>query len=983
MTEKIRIYDIAKKLKLPNKVIIDLLDEKLNIKVKSHASTISQAESDKLMGLMGKSYDEKTKAKPAESDKPQPTEKKEEPVQAQEFKKSPETPKYPQKQDRPVIEHRKQQAYDHREAKDRRPFPDRNKEKPSSEYNNTQQDKKTDKRQGGYRPEGKSGNRQQQGGYRPDRRPDNKQQGGHSPEGRPNNRHQGGYRPDRRPDNKQQGGHNPEGRPDNRYQGGYRPDGSPGNRQQGGYRPDGRSGNRQQGGYRPGTDNRTDGRNPNVKKVIDQNLKLAKQGMPTKTDKGQHRFPPRADNKVDVVRKVEGGRPDNKFQKTDRPFNKKPMPGAQQQTPDVAKTAPVKKDFGRKKDKYKGKPDTLTKEEKLERTKALQEKIKKKKKSAKDELEAQKVTELFVDKPMTVGELAEKLNMSVAEVVKQVMLSGVLATVNQVIDISTIKAVSEKLEFTVIDKQREESTVEGTEQEIKEEVKIDETKLLPRAPVVTIMGHVDHGKTTLLDAIRASKHKIVSTEVGGITQSIGAYTVDIDEKKIVFIDTPGHEAFTAMRARGARVTDIAILVVAADDGIMPQTIEAINHAKAAKVPIIIAVNKIDKPEADPDRVLQQLTEYSLVPEKWGGDTICVMVSALQGTNLDELLEYILLVAEMEELKADPTTSATGVIIEAKLDKGKGAVASLLVQSGTLKIGDHIIAGSIGGKVRALISDTGERIEKAGPSTPVEILGFSEVPQSGDKFESFKTDKESKILLDQRKEQERSSRLESMAPVQVKKETIKDDELEQKELNIIIKSNTHGSAEAVSGALNQLKSKQVLVNIIHIGIGDISEADVMLAAASNATIIGFSVKEDQNAVRIATEKDVLIRKYGIIYQILEDIEKTMLGLLKPEMKEVEIGKAEVRQIFTIGKTVKIAGCYVLEGKIIRNKTASVIRNGKELYKGTISQLKRFKDDVKEVAQGYECGISFSKFNDFEEGDIINVMSMEEIERETLV
>ncbi len=939
MTEKIRIYDIAKKLKLPNKLVIDLLEEKLNIKVKSHASTISQVEMDKFLNLMSKTQDEKTKAVPSKTDTPKPTEKKEEPVKQQELKKTPEKPKHPQKPEKPVTHQRQQHKYGHRdrEGKDRRPYYDKNKEKPSSESNNAQHKN----RYGNNKDDNRSYNRSYN-------------------------------KPDSRPGS----------RPDNKY---GRTDGRGSS-----HRTDNRSGNRSDNRYRPNKpfDGRTDGRNrsdsPTIKKVIDQNLKLAKQGMPTKTDKGQHRFPSRPETKVDGGRKFDGSRPDNKFQKADRSFNKKAIaPQIPQPSQETPKALPAKKDFGRKKDKYRGKDDALSKDEKLERTKALQEKLKKKKKVAREAQEVQKVTELYIDKPITVGELAERLNLSIAEVVKQVMLTGVLATVNQVIDLSTIKAVSEKLEFTVIEKSKEEVKAEKPEvQEEIKEVKVDESKLKTRAPVVTIMGHVDHGKTTLLDAIRASKHKIVTTELGGITQSIGAYTVNIDEKKIVFIDTPGHEAFTAMRARGARVTDIAILVVAADDGIMPQTIEAINHAKAAKVPIIIAVNKIDKPEADPDRVLQQLTEYELVPEKWGGDTICVMVSALQGTNLDELLEYILLVAEMEELKADPTTNAQGVIIEAKLDKGKGAVASLLVQSGILKVGDFIIAGNIGGKVRALISDTGERLEEAGPSTPVEILGFSEVPQSGDKFEAFKTDKECKTLLDQRKEKERSTRLEAMAPVQVKKETIKE-EIEQKELNIIIKSNTHGSAEAVSGALQQLKSKQVLVNIIHIGIGDISEADVMLAAASNATIIGFSVKEDQNALRIATEQGVLIRKYGIIYQILEDIEKTMLGLLKPEIKEVEIGKAEVRQIFTIGKTVKIAGCYVLEGKVIRNKTASVIRNGKEIYKGTINQLKRFKDDVKEVAQGYECGISFSKFNDFEEGDIINVMSMEEIERETLV
>ena len=572
------------------------------------------------------------------------------------------------------------------------------------------------------------------------------------------------------------------------------------------------------------------------------------------------------------------------------------------------------------------------------------------------------------------------MNIGAGEIVKQLMMSGILATVNQTIDVSTVKSLSTKLEFTLIEKEESE---EENKAETEEKEVVDESKLMLRAPVVTIMGHVDHGKTTLLDAIRAIKHKIVNTEVGGITQSIGAYTVNINSKKIVFIDTPGHEAFTAMRARGAQSTDIAILVVAADDGIMPQTIEAINHAKAAKVPIIVAINKMDKPGADPDRVLQQLTEYNLVPEKWGGDTICVTVSALQGTNLDELLEYIILVAEVEDLKADPDKSATGIIIEAKLDKGKGAVATLLVQAGTLKVGDYVVAGNVGGRVRALFDDHGERVKSAGPSTPVEILGLTEIPQAGDRFEVVGSDKEMKTLVTDRKDEEKISKFDAIAPAQVRKEMIIQDQEKTSNLNIIIKSNTHGSAEAVSASLQQLISKHIFVKIIHVGIGDISEADVMLASASNAIIIGFSVKEDQNAVRIAANEGVDIRKYDIIYQIIEDIEKTMLGLLQPELKEVSLGTAEVRQIFTIGKTTKIAGCYVLDGKIQRNKLAKVMRNGKEIFKGNIDQLKRFKDDVKEVATGFECGISFSKFNDIQEGDIIKVSTVEEIERETLV
>ena len=436
-----------------------------------------------------------------------------------------------------------------------------------------------------------------------------------------------------------------------------------------------------------------------------------------------------------------------------------------------------------------------------------------------------------------------------------------------------------------------------------------------------------------------------------------------------------------MRARGAKATDIAILVVAADDGIMPQTIEAINHAKAAEIPIIVAVNKIDKPGANPDKILQQLTEHGLVPEEWGGDTITVKVSALQGVGIDELLEYILLVADMEELKANPKAEASGVVIEANLDKGKGPVATLLVQNGTLRVGNCIVVGTACGRVRALLSDSGERIQKAEPSTPVEILGLTEVPQAGDYFEVVQNEKEMKAIIDKRKERERDKRIEATLPAHIRREAVAGDN-DIPQLNLIIKANTHGSAEAVSQAIAQLESQLIKTKIIHVGVGDISEADVMLASASGALILGFTVKEDSNALAAAEKEGVVIKKYDIIYQILEDIEKTMLSLLQPETKEVQLGKAEIRQIFTIGKTTKIAGCYVTEGKIIRSKNAVLIRDGKEIFTGVIDQLKRFKDDDKEVAQGFECGISFAKFNDLQIGDIIQVSTTEEVERTSL-
>ena len=627
--------------------------------------------------------------------------------------------------------------------------------------------------------------------------------------------------------------------------------------------------------------------------------------------------------------------------------------------------------------------DKISKEEEQERISLEKAAAQKHKKRMHKEEEKEAVTQLVVNTAMTIQELADKINKTPAEIVKFLMLNGIMATVNQLIDVDVIKKVCAEYGLEVLDEDLDAFVqAEMEKEEKKEKLKADEKNMIPRAPVISIMGHVDHGKTTLLDSIRASKHKIVNTEVGGITQSIGAYTIYLhDGRKVVFLDTPGHEAFTEMRARGAKATDIAILVVAADDGIMPQTIEAINHAKAAEIPVIVAVNKIDKAGADPDRILTQLTEHGLVPEAWGGDTITCNVSALQRQGIDELLEYILVVADMADLKANPKAPATGVVIEANLDKGKGPVATLLVQNGTLRVGNCVVVGTACGKDRALLSDSGEKIKEAEPSTPVEILGLTEVPQAGDTFEVVGNEKEMKAIIEKRKETERTKRLDEMLPAHIRKEAVSGEE-NIPQLNLIIKANTHGAAEAVSQAIAQMDSDEIATKIIHVGVGDISEADVMLASASNALILGFTVKEDPNALAAAEREHVTIKKYDIIYQILEDMEKTMLSLLEPEIKEVALGKAEIRQVFTIGKTTKIAGCYVLEGKIQRNKTAVLVRNGQEIFRGAIDQLKRFKDDVKEVAQGFECGISFAKFNDLQEGDIIEVSTTEEVERQSL-
>ncbi len=688
-------------------------------------------------------------------------------------------------------------------------------------------------------------------------------------------------------------------------------------------------------------------------------------------------FPPKGDSSAS------GEKTENKQKRPERPeSSKKPIQRhiISQEIYETKGPSKKRNDNSRKKDK------DFNKKEEQERISLEKAAAQKHKKRSHKEEEIKEITSIVVTHAMTISELSEKINHTPAEIVKFLMMNGIMATVNQLIDVDVIKKICAEYNLEVLEEDLDAYIEEEMEKEEEKKAltEVDKKLLKKRAPVVSIMGHVDHGKTTLLDSIRASKHKIVATEVGGITQSIGAYTVYLDnnkEKKIVFVDTPGHEAFTEMRARGAKATDIAILVVAADDGIMPQTIEAINHAKAADVPIIVAVNKIDKPGANPDKILQQLTEHGLVPEEWGGETITVKVSALQGTGIDELLEYILLVADVQDLKANPKAEASGVVIEANLDKGKGPVATLLVQNGTLRVGNCVVVGTACGRVRALLSDSGERIQKAEPSTPVEILGLTEVPQAGDRFEVVKNEKEMKAIVDKRKEKERDKRLEAMLPAHIRRESAAgDDDIPQ--LNLIIKANTHGSAEAVSQAIAQLESKEIKTKIIHVGVGDISEADVMLASASGALILGFTVKEDANAVAAAEKEGVTIKKYDIIYQILEDIEKTMLSLLEPEVKEVELGKAEVRQVFTIGKTTRIAGCYVTEGKIVRSKNAVLIRNGEKIFSGAIDQLKRFKDDVKEVAQGFECGISFSKWNDIEVGDIIEVSTTEEVERQSL-
>lgn len=579
-------------------------------------------------------------------------------------------------------------------------------------------------------------------------------------------------------------------------------------------------------------------------------------------------------------------------------------------------------------------------------------------------------TYVEVGESINVQEFSKLIKREVNEVIKALFMLGVMVTINQDIDFDTAQLIGDNFGVEVGQKAPEEDPTEIPEVDDPPE------KRVPRPPVITVMGHVDHGKTSLLDAIR--KTNVTSREAGGITQHIGAYKVNYQGKQIVFLDTPGHEAFTAMRARGAQVTDVAILVVAADDGVMPQTIEAINHAKAAKVPIIVAINKIDRPGANPDHVKQQLAEHELIPEDWGGDTIMVPVSAHQKTGISDLLEMILLVAEMQELKANPNLPAHGTIIEAQLDKGRGPVATVLVQRGTLHIGDTIIAGTSYGKVRAMINDRGEKVKKALPSTPVEVLGLNDVPAAGDILDST-DEKTARGVAEKRiaKKKEEEIKLNSKVSLDDLFQRIKEGEI--KELNIVVKADVQGTIEALKASLEKIKNDEVKVAVVHAGVGAITESDVMLASAANALIIGFNVRPDANARKAAETEKVDVRTYRVIYDAINDVEAAIRGMLAPKFKEVIQGRVEIRQLITISK-LKIAGCYVVEGKVTNSSKVRVVRDGIVVHEGVIESLRRFKDDVKEVAQGFECGITLEKFSDLKEGDIFEVYDMEEIAAE---
>ena len=618
----------------------------------------------------------------------------------------------------------------------------------------------------------------------------------------------------------------------------------------------------------------------------------------------------------------------------------------------------VKKQKLNQKSQRRGKPVKSRKEQEAEQMRRL-------------EMERQRRQRLEIKIPdeITVGELASRLKVQAAEIIKRLMSVGVMASISDVIDYDTAALVAMEIGAKV-----EKEVFVTIEERLFEPEEDKDEDLVKRSPIVVVMGHVDHGKTSLLDAIR--KTNVTTGEAGGITQHIGAYQVRINGEAITFLDTPGHEAFTAMRARGAQITDIAVLVVAADDGIMPQTVEAINHAKAANVSIIVAINKIDKPTANPDKVKQELTEYGLVPEEWGGDVICVPVSAKTGENIDTLLEMINLVAEVQELKANPNRMATGTVIEARLDKGRGPVATMLVQNGTLHTGDVIIAGAALGRVRVMLDDRGNRIQAAGPSMPVEITGLAEVPAAGDTFHAVEDERLAKELVEQRKQEAKEEQFSAYRKVTLDNLFSQISEGEMKELPIIVKADVQGSVEAVKQSLEKISNEEVRVKVIHGAVGAVSESDVMLANASNAIIVGFNVRPDPVAKEMAEREDVEIRLYRIIYDAINEITDAMKGMLAPKYRDVDLGRAEVRQVYKISSVGTVAGCYVLDGKLARNAKIRVVRDGIVVAEDEMSSLKRFKDDAKEVAKGYECGVTLEKFADIKEGDIFEAYITEE-------
>ena len=811
-------------------------------------------------------------------------------------------------------------------------------------------------RQGGYNRDGqRDGNRQ--GGYNRDGQRDGNRQGGFNRDGQRDGNRQGGFNRDGQRDGNRQGGFNRDGQRDGNRQGGFNRDGQRDGNRQGGYNRDGQRDGNRQGGYnrdgqrdgnRQGGFNRDGQRDGN--RQGGYNRDGGRQG-------GYGRDGQRDGNR-------QGGRDGRGGLNIPKPSFDTPMAQKQQNTK-ASKNA-YKKEHDARKDRDEELRGKNAKGGKGVKAPVMQQ-------PKKAEAKVEEIKTIVIPETITIKELAEKMKLQPSAIVKKLFLQGTIVTINQEIDFEKAEEIA--MEYDVLcEKEKKINVIE----ELLREEEEDEKDMVSRPPVICVMGHVDHGKTSLLDAIRQSN--VTSREAGGITQHIGAYVVEANGQRITFLDTPGHEAFTAMRMRGAQATDIAILVVAADDGVMPQTVEAINHAKAAGVEIIVAVNKIDKPSANVERVKQELSEYELIPEDWGGSTVFVPVSAHTKEGIPELLEMILLTAEVKELKANPNRKARGLVIEAQLDKGRGPVATVLVQKGTLKVGDSIAAGSCYGRVRAMMDDKGNRVKEAGPSTPVEILGLNDVPNAGEVFVALQNEKEARSFAETFITEGKNKLIED-----TKAKLSLDDLFSQikagnvKELPIIVKADVQGSVEAVKQSLVKLSNEEVVVKVIHGGVGTINESDVTLASASNAIIIGFNVRPDATAKSIADREKVDMRLYRVIYQAIEDVEAAMKGMLDPVYEEQVTGHAIVRQTFKASGVGTIAGSYVLDGKITRGSKARITREGEQIFEGPLASLKRFKDDVKEVNAGYECGLVFEGFNDLKEDDMIEIYIMVEVPR----
>ena len=958
-----RVYELSKEINVPNKELVEYLS-KSNSDIKTHSSSVSDAEAESARKYFAKGRNtSETKEQAPKTETPKTETPKTETPKT-------ETPKTetaagadaskdaaPKKK---IFASYNPQNSGRKEVRDQRRPSDRRDGRPGDRRDNkvrpdgrpVERIRPRDNAKPGERPS----DRVRPDGTMVDRKP--------RPDARPAERRQDG-RPD---DNRRQDGRPGDGRrQDGRPGDGRRQDGRPGDNR----RQDGRAGdNRRQDG-RPGDNRRQDGRPGDNRRQDGRPGDNRRQDGRSGDNRRQDgRF---ADRRQDGRNQDRNAAPDNRrtggndrnnFRKDDRNSG---FDGGE-----AIKEREAKEQRNRDRENRKRDNSSYDKTERMENTKALEKNMNKVKQQQK-KAEEETIRTLTLPDTLTVKELADMMKIAPAALVKKLFLQGTVVTINQEIDFDTAEEIA--LEYNCICEH--EVKVDVIEELLKEE-EDDPSTLVPRPPVVCVMGHVDHGKTSLLDAIRSTH--VTSREAGGITQHIGAYTVEAHGQQITFLDTPGHEAFTAMRMRGAKSTDIAILVVAADDGVMPQTVEAINHAKAAGIEIVVAINKIDKPSANIERVKQELVEYELIPEDWGGSTIFCPVSAHTGEGIDNLLDMLLLTAEILELKANPNRRARGLVLEGRLDKGKGPVATMLVQKGTLHVGDHIAVGSCHGKIRAMVDDKGKRIQQAGPSIPVEILGLNDVPNAGDVFVSPETEKEARSFAETYIREGREKLLE-----ETKSKMSLDDLFSQiqagnlKELHIIVKADVQGSVEAVKQSLMKLSNDEVVVKVIHAGVGAINESDVILASASNAIIIGFNVRPDNQAKAVADAENVDLRLYRVIYQAIEDVEAAMKGMLDPKYEEKVIGHAEVRQTYKASDVGTIAGSYVLDGVLTRGCSVRLMRGDDMIYDGPLASLKRFKDDAKEVKEGYECGCVLEKFNDIMEGDILEAYTMVEIPR----